>query len=347
MRGRQTAHPLNPIVSKVIAPHDGDNAPSRAEVTDRSAYDDDVDRARGRIATGRRSLGIAALTLGATLVLVCGTWALLALRPSENGEPRIVWPETGAAAVGAGDQTALSPGAETARPIASLTKLIVALVVLESAPLDAEDPGPTFTMDAADVAAYEQERASGGQALPVTGGEVLTEHDLLELVVVASSNNHALSLTRHVFGDDTRFLSAARSWLSARGLDSVTLADATGMSPENRASAADLLDLARIAEGSPVVRALAAQDRTKALPAPDGGARRSFAATNDMLNAMGIDGLKTGHTDAAGFTAVITAPLEPNDPDGPRVTVVILGAPSAAQRSLDVARLLASARGAG
>ena len=325
--------------------HDGELDPPRAGDLSVGVYDDDVEPTRRRTSSAHRPWALAVVAIGVGLSVVSGVGALLAARPTPTNEPPIVWPETGAFAVQTGDATALSPGAETALPIASLTKLVTVLVVLDELPLAPGETGPTFTMDAADVAAYEQQRSVGGQALAVRTGDLLTQRDLLELVLVASSNNHAVSLVRHVFGDEERFLAAARDWLASHDLGSARIADATGMSPGNQVSAADLLRLAGLAEDSPVVRALATQDRTSTVPSADDSAPRSVAATNDMLGAMGIDGLKTGHTDDAGYTAIITAPLDSSEPDGSRVTIVVLGAPSEAQRSLDVARLLAAARG--
>lgn len=287
--------------------------------------------------TARRRRIIAACAAACALVLVAAVALAWALAPGgrKNLESTAIdWPSSGAAALAVGDTTVLSPGGERMLPMASITKLITALVVLDAAPVTAAMSGPSFPMTEQDVAIAAESSAMGGTTTPVVVGQVFSERQLLEFVLIASSNNLATTLARRVFGDEQAYLRAARAWLDDHGLKGIRVADASGMSPENVASARDLLALGALASANEVIAEISAQRFVF------GGTSEPVANTNDLLALPGVTGLKTGHTDEAGYTALFVADVGADQP----LIGVILGSPSQAQRSTDVARMLARAR---
>lgn len=277
---------------------------------------------------------VVAATVGIGVVVTRGADAL----PGAGDMP---WPAEGTAAIAIDGHEALGPGADTARPMASLTKLVTALVVLDAAPLVADGDGPVFVLDGMDAAITSQEHAADGVSVGLAAGTPVTERRLLELMLVASANDAARSLARHVFGDEQTFSSRARAWLDARGLGGVTVVDAAGMDAGNAASPRALLGLGRLAMADATIAAIVA------MPSVAKDVRTTteqLRTTNSLLGRFGVDGLKTGHTDPAGFTVLFTAPLD--GASGRRVFGVVLGAPSAAQRDTDAALLLGHVRSA-
>src|SRR5690554_6232259 len=89
---------------------------------------------------------------------------VIAYEAPSVSEPALAWPSSVATAVGAvGFPGVLaSTGADEPRPIASITKVITALVVLEQHPLAEGEPGPTITFDRADVRYYHEYQSVGG-----------------------------------------------------------------------------------------------------------------------------------------------------------------------------------------
>ena len=86
------------------------------------------------------------------------------------------FPGYGASAIGALDFPGVlaTAGSDKALPMASITKIVTALVVLQKHPLGADEAGPSVTMTAADVALYNEYREVNGKVAPVSAGEVRT-----------------------------------------------------------------------------------------------------------------------------------------------------------------------------
>lgn len=276
---------------------------------------------------------VIALVIGGLALVVVGAVWMLSGQASHSGLSEPAWPTTGTAAISIGTTTLGAPASDEQRPIASITKLVTALVALDAAPLAPGEQGPSFQMTDADAGYAQAELTRDGSSAPVITGQALTERQLLEYVLVASSNNHATSLVAHLFGGEQAYLAAARRWLDEHELPHVQIADASGMSPDNRASARDLTALGRLAAASPVIAELTA------LPATISATGERIPNTNDLLGTLGITGLKTGHTDEAGYAALFTTTI-----GNEQLVGVVLGSPSATQRTTDVTRLVAQVR---
>lgn len=274
------------------------------------------------------ALGVI-LGIGATVSLLTG-------RSVDSNNVR--WPDQASSAVAVDDSVMHGPGAGQRRPMGSIAKIVTALVVLDRVPIAQGDSGPTYPMTDWDAQVRIQQQALGLQTAPVRIGEELSLRDLLTGTLVLSSNNHTLSLVSRVFGDESAYVQAAKDWLSSKGLRDIEIADATGASPESQASPDALVALGRLADADPVIREIVR--RAVVVDGID-----LLNGTNDLLGAAGIDGMKTGSTDAAGYCVLFTAPLDAENPDDPRRIIgVILGAPSQAQRASDAVRLLGSVR---
>ncbi len=253
------------------------------------------------------------------------------------------FPAVGAGAVGIahddGTVEVLGQGGETGTvPIASITKVITSLVVLDAHPLaDAGDQGPTITLGQADLDITAEVEAEDQFTEPMYAGQQVTLRDALAITLLTSANNYAESVALWAFGSQEAYLAAARAWLSEHGLGATTLADASGLDPGSASSSADLLRVAALAHADPALLSIAG---TASLEQVDLG---TIANQNILLGENGVDGLKTGSTSYAGFTlltsAVVTIGATP-------VTLVsvVLGTESLDARFGDTRALLASAQ---
>src|SRR5262245_13612407 len=111
--------------------------------------------------------------------------------------PTIPWPKTGQAVVEVDGLGRLgSSGGSRPVPIASLAKVRTAYLVLRDPPLRVDEDGPKVTVSAEEAAAYPAQLASGESVVQVAAGEVLTERQALQALLLPSGNNIAYILAR-------------------------------------------------------------------------------------------------------------------------------------------------------
>lgn len=249
----------------------------------------------------------------------------------------LTFPGYGATAVGALGYPGIlgESGSTEALPMASISKIITALVVLEVKPLAPDDPGPQIDFTAADVKIYNDYLARYGSVKPVRAGLSLTQHQVMELTIIASANNYAQSLVNWAFGSEAAFVVAATAWLAEHNLTSTVMTDSTGMNPENVSTAADLIQLGKLALADPLVSELV---DTKSATIPSVG---DISNTNKLLGDDGVRGIKTGTLDEANL--LFAADYLIGDTT---VTVigVMLGAKDHTVLNADVVALLATVK---
>ena len=205
-------------------------------------------------------------------------------------------------------------------PMASITKLMTAIVVL-----DRKRPGDLVTVRATAAAV-------GESSVHLQVGEKLTVRDLLAAALIQSANDAAFALAAGTAGDVSRFVGLMNAKARRLGLTHTRFVRPDGLDvPGHYSSARDILKLARTAMKKPLVRRLVARRSAKI------GGGRSLFAWNDLLGRYpGLIGVKTGHTNAAGWCQVAAARR-----DGVTIYTVVLGSPSRARRNADLASLLA------
>lgn len=264
--------------------------------------------------------------------------ALISVAVPENPAVELAWPGNGSAAIGAvGFEGTLAQSNDTsARSIASITKVITSLVVLEEKPLTPGEDGPVITMTYEDVAEYRRQIANNGSAEPVAAGVAFTQRQLLDVVLVASANNYSETMARWAFGSQTKFLAAARTWLDAHNLNGIQIVDASGLDPRNTSSPADLIELGKLALASPIVSTIVS---SPSAIVPYVGMVEN---TNKLLGWNGIDGIKTGTVQRNNanllFATTVIVGAETIDVIG-----VVLGSQSHEERDAAVQALLATA----
>jgi serine-type D-Ala-D-Ala carboxypeptidase (penicillin-binding protein 5/6) len=261
----------------------------------------------GRLA---RTTKWVALTLAA-LVVLAGVYVAVQLwrpvpRPAfrataapvqtvRGPTPRLPWPRQGQAAVavvGAGNVGSAGPTVPV--PIASLAKVMTALVVLHDHPLSPGQSGPEVGITPADQAAFQAEQAAGDSVAPVFAGESLSELQLLEGLLIPSADNLALLMAQWDAGSQAAFIAKMNRSAAALGMRSTHYADAGGVSPSTVSTAVDELRLAEVAVANPVLMSIVSQPQVSL---PGGFSLQNY---DTLLGHDGIIGIKTGSTTAAG-----------------------------------------------
>jgi len=253
--------------------------------------------------------------------------------------PDVALPSYGGSAIGDADSDHLFAGVEvdTPRPIASLTKVITALVVLDARPITEGTDGAVITLAPSDTQLVARYAAINGTTAPAPAGRTITQRAVIDLMIVHSANNYSETLALWAFGSVDAYLAAAREWLDAHDLGGIAVADTTGFSPDNTASPRMLLRLARIALADPVVTAAAA------LPSVTVAGVGTYENRNLLVGLDGVTGLKTGTLRASGSSLLFSAEHTGSTGDH-RIVGVVLNGPTGPQVAADARTLLLSVR---
>lgn len=206
---------------------------------------------------------------------------------------RLPWPDEGQASVAVEGVGSLGTrGEQKPVPIASLTKVMTAYVILGEHPMRAGTPGAAVV---ADQRAADESYSSVETTAPVLAGRTYTQRQLLELMMVPSGNNIARLLARWDAGQERAFVAKMNRAAAGLGMRATTYTGASGMEASTRSTSDDQLRLARAAMKDPVFRQIVA---TASVTAPGTGA--TFRNTNRLLGHDGVIGLKTGSSTPAG-----------------------------------------------
>jgi len=208
-------------------------------------------------------------------------------------------------------------------PIASITKLMTALVVTEAGlPLD-----EVLTIDVADV---DNEKGSRSRLKP---GNALTREAMLHLALMASENRAANALGRHYPGGLPAFVEAMNRKAQALGMTSTHYVEPTGLSSFNKSNATDLALLVREADRHELIRRLSTSPNYGVAL---GRRQVQFRNTNGLVRSGEWDiGLqKTGYITEAGRCLVMQAQLA-----GRKLIMVLLDSAGKYSRIGDAERI--------
>jgi len=214
---------------------------------------------------------------------------------------------------------------DTPTPVASLTKLMTAIVVLEGG----QPPSEPLRITPQDT---DTLRGSASH-LPV--GWVLTRAELLQLALMSSDNRAAHALARSYPGGVPAFVEAMNRKASALGLACTRFADPTGLDAGNVSTAQDLAALVGVAARYAAIRRLTTTPQHTALSLASGHAR-IFGNSNPLVRdpAWEIALSKTGYISDSGFCLVMQARLA-----GRPTSIVLLRAGGKESRTADARRV--------
>lgn len=209
-------------------------------------------------------------------------------------------------------------------PIASLTKMMVALITMEhirQGKIDKEDI----------VTISKYATWVGGSSVYLKAGQRHTVKDLLEAAMIRSGNDAAYALAEHLAGSEKEFVYVMNARAEELGMESSCFANSTGMPvkgrtvEDNYASAADMLLLARELVKYEDILGMTCKSTEKIRNA---NGIYTYSNRNTLAKKYEeIDGLKTGYTNAAKYCIVATSRRCSH-----RVITVLLGVETKYQR---------------
>ncbi|HET9733138.1 MAG TPA: hypothetical protein VFP54_10725 [Acidimicrobiales bacterium] len=279
-------------------------------------------RGRGRgWGGGRRaslpSLGLVAAVIGVIVLLgVIGVIVQLvrgvpavsarATAPSSvsvpGSPPAMPFPPEGEAAVGImGVGTIAASGGNQPVPIASITKVMTAYVLLNDHPLAPGQQGPSITLTATDVANYQAGLAGQQSVVKVEAGEKLTELQALQGLLIPSANDLATALANWDAGSVPAFLAKMNSTAAQMGMSHTHFTDVIGLDATTVSTASDLMILGQKAMANQVLASIVGQ---KQVDLPVAGMQYN---TDYILGRNGVIGIKTGSSSEAGGTFLFAA----------------------------------------
>jgi len=258
-------------------------------------------------------------------------------RSTISGAALVLHPPLGAQEAVAidGIGTIAIAGEQSPNPIASLTKVMSALVVLHDHPLSLGESGPRIAVTAADVATYRLERSESDSVVAVRVGERLSELQALEAALIPSGDNIVQLLADWDAGSSDAFAAKMNDLARRLGLHNTHYAGPSGVNPATVSTAADQLRLAEVAMGNPVFAGIVGMPQVSL---PVAGLQYNVDAD---LGSDGINGIKTGWVPQGGGCFLFSAEVQVK---GQRVSLVgaVLGEQGATPvpSALDVAREL-------
>ena len=222
--------------------------------------------------------------------------------PRQDRLATVSWPANGVSAADiSGSGVVAGPGATRPVPIASVAKVMTAYVVLHDHPLPGGGSGPDIAVQPSEAAAYPSQARDGDSLVPVAAGEMLTERQALEALLLPSADNMAWILARWDAGSQAAFVARMNATARRLGMTGTSYTDPSGLDPSTTSTAADQVRLGMAAMRMPVLAAVAAMPMAVV---PVVGVVRNY---NTLLGQDGIAGLKTGSTQAAGGCLLIAA----------------------------------------
>ena len=207
-------------------------------------------------------------------------------------------------------KTLYQKNATKVRPIASLTKLMTALVVLDAK----QNLNQTITVDKNDLDRVKHTHSR------IRMGTKVTRRDALHLALMSSENRMASALARHYPGGRSAFVRAMNNKARQLGMRNTHFYDSTGLSTRNVSTAQDLGKLAAAAYRQPLIRQFT-QDENREMRFSAPAYSLMFNNTNPLVKNPDWDVRlsKTGFTDEAGRCLVMRA-----KPDRRELAIVLL-----------------------
>ncbi len=221
-------------------------------------------------------------------------------------------------------QVLFEKNAHTALPIASITKLMTALVVVEAQ----QDLNERLTINQEDVNLEQRVRSK------LSLGTEMSRKDALQLALMASENRAANMLSRYYPGGKPAFVDAMNRKAMYLGMVHTAFVEGTGLASANVASASDLVKLVKAAKQHVLIRELSTQANFEVADAY--GRVRGFHTTNRLIGNPNWDITlqKTGFINAAGQCLVMASNL-----DGRAVIMVFLDSAGKLSRLGDAQRV--------
>ena len=250
-----------------------------------------------------------------------------AARPLEDGTPMSLTSPAAILAETATGTIIFEKNADERREVASITKLMTALLVMEA--IDRGDVKLTDSVQVSQNAAAMK----GSQAL-LDANATYSLEDLLRTTIMASANDSAVALSEYLCGSEEAFVARMNARAGELGMTNTHYVNCTGYPQEGQyTTARDVCTLCCEVAKHPLYTKYSSVWIDK-LNHP-GGRVTDLTNTNRLVRFyQGCDGFKTGSTDAAKYCLAATA-----EKNGMRLVAIVLGTP-VSQIRFDEARAM-------
>lgn len=218
--------------------------------------------------------------------------------------------------------------ANESMPMASMTKMMTLLLIMENI----RDGNLTWDEK---ITTSEYAASMGGSQIFLQPGEIMTVEDLVKGICIGSGNDAAVAMAERIGGNEEGFVKMMNDKVKELGLKNTNFVNACGLDADNHYSSAyDMVIIARelvkydkILEYTGTYEDYLRKDSTNPF---------WLVNTNKLVRYYsGVDGLKTGYTNTAGYCITTTAKK-----DNMRLITVVMGEPSSAVRSSETTRML-------
>lgn len=224
--------------------------------------------------------------------------------------------------------------ADTPYPVASMSKMMTEYMLLEAIKEERVDWDD-------EIVVSENAAATGGSRVHLVAGEAYPIKDLYEAMAIGSANNAAVAIGEYLAGSTSAFAEQMNLKAAELNLKSSSFVNATGLDTENGQNEMTARDVGMLAyhllNDFPDIVKLTVEPSVELA-----STKENVANTNLMLNGesadwsvAGLDGLKTGYTNAAGYCFTATAKRGDK-----RLISVVMGAEEDATRFTETKRLL-------
>jgi D-alanyl-D-alanine endopeptidase (penicillin-binding protein 7) len=245
-----------------------------------------------------------------TIVFACFAAFSVAAAPTSLDVTKLRLLSANAVVLDAADgQSIYAKAADEVTPIASLTKLMTAMVVLDAGL-------PRDEALAVDMDDFDYLKGSHSR---LRMGATLSRDEMLRLALMASENRAASALARHYPGGNVAFIAAMNAKAKALGMTSSHFEDSTGLTPRNVSTANDLARMVRAAAEYPLIREYSTTPAHQVEVQPSGQSL-GFNNSNALVKnaTWDIQLQKTGYIREAGRCVVMLANI------GTRPMVIVL-----------------------
>lgn len=245
-----------------------------------------------------------------------------------NGESEVVVPNVGVLGESGGSQPV---------QIASVAKMMTAYVIITDHPLAIGASGPSITITQADYQSYLQQSAAVDSVMAVAPGEVMTEYQMLEGLLIPSADNIGTALARWDAGSTAAFVVKMNAMAKRLGMTSTHYTDPSGLDPRTVSNTRDQIKLAQLLEKNPTLSQIVSYPQAT-LPVVG-----VVYNVDYDLGSNGIAGIKTGSTPSGGSFVFYSRANVQNQSTGIFGAVLFQQSGQPLITALDVAKALAKA----
>lgn len=213
--------------------------------------------------------------------------------------------------------------------IASMTKMVAQIIILE----EVENGNIKWN----DIVTVSRNAAGmGGSQIYISEGEKISVEDLMKGISVASGNDATVAMAEYISGSEEKFVKRMNKKVKELGLKNTHFSNCTGLDEEKHYSTSyDMAMIARelVVNHSEILRFSSIYDDYLR----EGSTNKFWLVnTNKLINSYdGADGLKTGHTDDAGYCLAATAKR-----NNLRLIGIVLGEENSKVRNSEMVNLL-------